>query len=175
MSAPKPDSERRRPASAEEAAARLTEIVEAAERAAAKVIDDAEEQGRRIVEEARERADGLVSARLRELADEIDAREAPRIEVGERGERRETEAEAEDEFGDGGTRPAAPRLRPVDDDPAATAGDASPRPGASAARLLATQMAISGAGRAEIEEKLRSGFEIENPAPILDAILGPEE
>jgi len=42
------------------------------------------------------------------------------------------------------------------------------------ARLLATQMAVSGSSRKEIETRLRSGFEINNPAPILDAILGPE-
>lgn len=176
MSAPKSHSEGDRPASTAEAAARLAEIVEAAERAAAKVIDDAEEQGRRIVEEARERADGLVSARLRELADEIDASGAPRIDVPESGERRaaDAEPEADAEFG-GGARPGAPRLRPVEDGSGPHEEPRTGRQGASAARLLATQMAISGAGRAEIEDKLRSGFAIEDPAPILDAILGPEE
>jgi hypothetical protein len=43
------------------------------------------------------------------------------------------------------------------------------------ARLLATQMAVSGNTREEIEERLRNGFEIEDTASILDAILGPEE
>jgi cell division septum initiation protein DivIVA len=43
------------------------------------------------------------------------------------------------------------------------------------ARLLATQMAVSGNTRKEIEERLRNGFEIEDTASILDAILGPEE
>ena len=42
------------------------------------------------------------------------------------------------------------------------------------ARLLATQMAVSGSSREEIETRLRSGFEIEDTAAILDAILGPE-
>lgn len=44
----------------------------------------------------------------------------------------------------------------------------------AAARLLATQMAISGASREEIDKRLRTGFEIEDTAPILEAILGPE-
>jgi hypothetical protein len=35
-------------------------------------------------------------------------------------------------------------------------------------------MAISGAGREEIEARLRAGFEIEDTSEILDAILGPE-
>jgi hypothetical protein len=43
------------------------------------------------------------------------------------------------------------------------------------ARLLATQMAVSGNSREEIEERLRNEFEIEDTVSILDAILGPEE
>jgi hypothetical protein len=42
------------------------------------------------------------------------------------------------------------------------------------ARLLATQMAVSGSSRAEIEARLRNGFAISDPRAILDAILGPE-
>ena len=49
------------------------------------------------------------------------------------------------------------------------------RSGSAGARLLATQMAVSGADRREIEERLRSGFEIDDTSEILDAILGPEE
>ena len=47
--------------------------------------------------------------------------------------------------------------------------------GSAAARLLATQMAVSGSSRTEIETRLRNGFEIEDTSEILDAILGPEE
>lgn len=46
---------------------------------------------------------------------------------------------------------------------------------AAGARLLATQLAVAGSSREEIEARLRSGFEIEDTAPILDAILGPED
>jgi hypothetical protein len=35
-------------------------------------------------------------------------------------------------------------------------------------------MAVSGSSRQEIAERLRNGFEIEDAAAILDAILGPE-
>lgn len=48
------------------------------------------------------------------------------------------------------------------------------QPSPAAARLLATQMAVSGASREEIDKRLRAGFGIEDTAPILDAILGPE-
>jgi cell division septum initiation protein DivIVA len=147
MKSPKLPPERRPPATAADAAQRLATIVDAAERAAQGVIDEAEEQARKHLEEARARADGIVAERLRELADQLDSPAAP-------------------------DRP--PHLRPVDGGPAE--GEQPPRRSTSSgARLLATQMAVSGAGREEIEARLRSGFEIEDTAEILDAILGPEE
>ena len=36
-------------------------------------------------------------------------------------------------------------------------------------------MAVSGSSRDEIEERLRSGFAIEDTGAILDAILGPKD
>ncbi len=81
--------------------------------------------------------------------------------------------------------PRGPRLSavaptedvPVEQPPVTPAppAPAAEGPGHSAgARLLATQMAVSGSSRAEIETRLRTGFEIEDATPILDAILGPE-
>lgn len=68
---------------------------------------------------------------------------------------------------------------PAPPEPPAPEPEPEPEPGSqggtpAAARLLATQMAVSGASREEIENRLRVGFEIEDTAPILDAILGPE-
>ena len=132
-------------------AERLAAIVEAAERAASKVIDDAEEQARRQLEEAGARADRIVAERLRALADELD----PEAQTPPRRE---------------------PHLRPVESGgESAPAPAPGPRSTAAGARLLATQMAVSGSSRAEIEQRLRSGFEIEDTSEILDAILGPEE
>jgi hypothetical protein len=127
-------------------AERLATIVEAAERAASKVIDDAEEQARLQIEEANARADRIVAERLRAIADELD----PPSAASERN-----------------------HLRPVEGVP----GPIVPvrRSNSAGARLLATQMAVSGSSREEIEERLRSGFEIEDTSEILDAILGPEE
>lgn len=140
------------PVSAADAAQRLARIVDAAERAAASVIDDAEQQAQRQLDEAHERADRVVAERLRELADELDP---PRSEGRRSGHLKPVESgEVEPDDGDG---PLAPR-----------------RSGSAAARLLATQMAVSGADRAEIEARLRDGFEIEDTSEILDAILGPE-
>jgi len=128
-------------------AERLAAIVEAAEQAASKVIDDAEEQARRQIEEASVRADRIVAERLRDIADELDPPAAPRRDN---------------------------HLRPVE--PEADLGVApGPRSTSAGARLLATQMAVSGSSREEIEQRLRSGFDLEDTSEILDAILGPEE
>jgi len=150
MSAEKLPPRDRPPTSAADAASRLATIVDAAERAAAGVIDDAEKQARQQIEEAQGRADRIVAERLRELADELDPPEAGVV----RG-----------------------HLKPVEDrrDDDGEVAEMTPRhSGSAGARLLATQMAISGAGRDEIEARLREGFEIEDTSEILDAILGPE-
>lgn len=137
------------PASAAAAAERLAAIVDAAEEAATKVIDDAEKEAQRHLDDARARADRLVAERLRELADRLDPPAAA---------------------------PREPHLKPVESPPAQGAGRAAgPRGSSSAARLLATQMAVSGSSREEIEARLRSGFDIEDTGEILDAILGSEE
>jgi hypothetical protein len=155
MSAEKlPPRPQRPPTSAADAASRLATIVDAAERAAASVIDDAEAQAQRQLEEARGRADRIVAERLRELADELDP-----VGSGER---------------------VTSHLKPVEslrpEDAEATEQELTPRhSGSAGARLLATQMAVSGASRDEIEQRLRSGFEIDDTSEILDAILGPEE
>jgi len=131
-------------------AERLAAIVEAAEQAAAKVIDDAEQQARQQLAEASARADRIVAERLRALADELDPLgTAPRRES---------------------------HLQPVEPPSESPVQSLrSGRAGSAGARLLATQMAVSGSSREEIEQRLSSGFEIEDASEILDAILGPEE
>lgn len=152
MSSEKFPRDPRPPVSAADAAQRLARIVDAAERAAASVIDDAEQQAQRQLDEASERADRVVAERLRELADELD----PPASGGRRtGHLRPVESDGVDHVEE--VEPLAPR-----------------RSGSAAARLLATQMAVSGAERAEIDARLRDGFEIEDTSEILDAILGPE-
>jgi hypothetical protein len=205
-------------------AARLAEIVAAAERAAKQVIDEAEAEARARLSDAPEEADRIVAERLAGLAlltDELEA-QAEALRLGAEAlqaalgraraefggseslggsaimERREPEFEA-----DG--RPAGPSLtvvgapeppplarsRPTPEPPEAEqppAHAAAPAPGLApepefdpepigtpaGARLLATQMAVSGSSRDEIAARLRSGFAIADTASILDAILGPE-
>ncbi|HVV91481.1 MAG TPA: hypothetical protein VHB53_13375 [Solirubrobacterales bacterium] len=184
--------------------ARLAEIVATAERAARQVIDEAEEEARARLAGADEEARQMVVARLAglaEMTEEIDAQaEALRFQAEAlrqtlarlRAELGRIEAPGEEptlERGEepGARRPPARALTVVEDapDPPAKVSDQaapadSPLPDpraighAAGARLLATQMAVSGSSRAEIEARLRDGFGIADTGPILDAILGPE-
>lgn len=82
--------------------------------------------------------------------------------------------------------PAAPAPRLSAVEPATAPGAGEPGNGTepaperhgggtpAGARLLATQMAVSGSSREEIAIRLRNGFDIEDTDAILDAILGPE-
>ena len=197
-------------------AARLAEIVAAAEQAAKGVIDEAEAEARERLADASEEADRIVAERLDRLAgltEDLD-RQAEALKRGAEALRAAL-AEARAEFGDaqslGGSRAMG--------DPAAAAGPEAERPAGpsltivgapeqegaapfngsrdlepddgsqyvepqpdlepaangtpAGARLLATQMAVSGSSREEIEQRLRSGFQIADPTSILDAILGP--
>jgi hypothetical protein len=170
-------------------AERLEAIVEAAERAAEGVIDDAEAQARRYLAQARTEADRAAEGRIAELSDLVDTllgqaislrREAEQLQATLEAAKAQIGPEQEGEAPARSLRledpaPEAPRLRAV-------AGPAQPAPpaevqlgDAAGARLLATQMAVSGSSREEIEERLRNRFEIEDTSPILDAILGPED
>jgi vacuolar-type H+-ATPase subunit H len=168
-------------------AERLEAIVEAAERAAEGVIDDAEVQARRYLAEAKAEADRLTESRVAELSDLVDSLLGQAVSLRQEVERLQTALEVaktrvEVERGEQPQEPAGqppqaevPRLRAVSghEEPAPEAG--SNRADAAGARLLATQLAVSGSSREEIELRLRNGFEIEDTAAILDAILGPED
>jgi hypothetical protein len=176
-------------------AERLEAIVEAAERAAESVIDDAEAQARRYLAQAQAEADRLAENRTAELSDLIETllgqalslrREAESLQAtleeareriepaGEDTAAAEPEEPFEPAVGDEPEAPA-PRLRAVVVEETAAVEEGGRRSDAAGARLLATQMAISGSSREEIAHRLRNGFEIEDTDAILDAILGPEE
>ncbi len=178
---PRPPAGRSEPV--EEAAERLATIVDAAQRAAEQVIDDAEGRAREILAEAevdaeRIRAEALaaVDRARRELgALTSDPPADPSASPG-RGNHLSAVPVAEPD-----TTAAAPKPALAPEPEADPALEPEPAPLAplergtpAGARLLATQMAVSGSSREEIEARLRSGFEIEDTAAILDAILGPE-
>ncbi|HET9593767.1 MAG TPA: hypothetical protein VFP17_12725 [Solirubrobacterales bacterium] len=170
-------------------AERLEAIVEAAERAAESVIDDAEAQARRYLAQAQADADRAGDRRLADLSVTIDAllgqaaslrREAERMQAVLEEAKLRIDPEGSPAPVEEAPEPeglssveAGPRLRAVPG-----AEEAAPEPklaDAAGARLLATQMAVSGSSREEIESRLRNRFEIEDTSPILDAILGPED
>lgn len=172
-------------------AQRLEAIVEAAEKAAEGVIDDAEIQARRYLAQARAEADRLAADRVDEVSELVDSLLGQALSLRQEAERlQETLEEARARFDGGGGREEreprayeemeepeeaqAPRLRAVigEEEGLREVGSRSDSGGA---RLLATQMAISGSSRGEIAHRLRNGFEIEDADAILDAILGPEE
>ncbi|HWJ42443.1 MAG TPA: hypothetical protein VNR67_03325 [Solirubrobacterales bacterium] len=173
-------------------AERLEAIVEAAERAAEKVIDDAEAQARRYLAQTRAEADRLAESRASELSDLIETLlgqahslrgeaerlqatlEAARGRIAGTAPAEEFVGELPDEL-EAPAPEAKPRLRAVIVEEAAGSDPAARRSDAAGARLLATQMAISGSSREEIAQRLRKGFEIEDADAILDAILGPED
>jgi len=174
-------------------AERLEAIVEAAERAAEGVIDDAEKQARRYLAQARAEAERQTEGQVGELSELIDTllgqaialrREAERLQATLEEARARIDGVDPSPLPPAEERTAAPRLRavepaepPADDPPAPQPPPAEAdrsRADASGARLLATQMAVSGSSREEIAQRLRNGFEIEDADAILDAILGPE-
>jgi cell division septum initiation protein DivIVA len=174
-------------------AERLEAIVEAAERAAESVIDDAEAQARRYLAQARAEADRMAAGGGGDLGDLIETLLGQAISLRREAERLQaTLEEARQRIEPGGAPPGdppqrpepqeaqdpeeAPRLRAVPVEEASAPAPPPERPSdAPGARLLATQMAVSGSSRQEIAERLRNGFEIEDADAILDAILGPEE
>jgi vacuolar-type H+-ATPase subunit H len=181
-------------------AARLAEIVAAAEKAARQVIDEAEEEARSRIIDAREEADRIVADRLAGLAqltEEISAQADALRRQSEALQRALAEAKAElggaepfevpapngrpaadrdfdPEPDPGARRPAGPALTVVASAEQRRGGAAESADTPAGARLLATQMAVSGSSRAEIEDRLRTGFAIKDTGAILDAILGPE-
>jgi cell division septum initiation protein DivIVA len=175
-------------------AQRLEDIVEAAERAAEGVIDDAEAQARRYLTQARAEADRITDRRMEDLSHMLDVlldqadslqRESERMQTLLEEAKFRIKPEQPDRAANptpGEEDPAplreAPRLRavthPEEAAPAPAPASETVQGDAAGARLLATQMAVSGSSREEIEQRLRNRFEIEDTKPILDAILGPE-
>jgi vacuolar-type H+-ATPase subunit H len=175
------------PSAAASTAERLAAIVEAAERAAVTVIDDAEAQARRHLGQAQAEADRLVAERLGSLAELTDSLVAQAEAIRTQSERlifalQEAKRQLGSAEADGPGPPARPShlsaVEPVEEpsEGAPTELRSDRVEGSAAgARLLATQMAVSGSSREEIKVRLRNGFEIEDTASILDAILGPED
>jgi vacuolar-type H+-ATPase subunit H len=168
---------------------RLEAVVAAAEQAAAKVIDEAEEEARRHIDDARAEAERAYAERISSLSVATDSLIAQAEDIRRRSDRL-LEALEEVRAGLEGVSGRKPTAEPADgpaarshlsavspvEEPEGPGLERSPvRESPAGARLLATQMAVSGSSRQEIASRLRNGFEIEDTDAILDAILGPED
>jgi vacuolar-type H+-ATPase subunit H len=144
-------------------------IVEAAERAAESIIDDAEAQARNFLAAAQADAERTAVERLAALSGQIEALLDQAEALRDGAQRLAASLEqARSQIGPEQPSESAARVSHL------KAVEADEQPDHAGARLLATQMAVSGSSREEIEDRLRNGFEIEDTAAILDAILGPE-
>jgi ABC-type transporter Mla subunit MlaD len=179
-----------------DAAKRIGAIIEAAERAAAGVIDDAEAQARKYLSDTLAETDQLVAERLSAITGVTDSLIAQVEEIRSRSEHLIASLEqvkAQIEANAAQSPPAHPDAAAAEPEargshlsavaPVAEVAEereeelaqVADRRTPAGARLLATQMAVSGSSREEIEARLRNGFEIDDPGSILDAILGPED
>lgn len=180
-----------------DATARVQQIIDVAEEAAKEVRTEAERDAERIVADAQTKSDSLVASRVAELGQrlaplvrrlegvqadvsmlsaEIDtllqhAREtSPSAPPAAAGEEPAAGFERRGPFDhiNGGPQPSHEGV----DDHADSEPEAPTDIGASRAFLRATQMAVAGSERDEIEQTLRSEFGVDEPAQIVDRALG---
>jgi hypothetical protein len=164
-----------------ESQARAEQIVRERSRLATQLSDELLEQAATI----KEQSDHLITAlqaAIRALEQELAAEspastEAPEAEVAvEPGDAEGSVESGAEEPGRRGELTAVPAPAPGaaggDPSSAGAGADAAPRDPAKAARLLATQMAVAGSSREEIESRLREELGIDDPAAILDAVGG---
>ena len=164
-------------------------IIDAAEQAANEIRADAEEAAQAYLAEKRQEADRLVEERAEALRDLVSSL-VNRAEVL-RGHAQDMAHEVETMFAsltDSAMSEPAPVLEPASSSKTRTgprpvaypgtgasgtpSGDAAQDPPEEAV-LRATQLAVAGTDRSEIEETLRSEFGLEQPAGLVDDILGP--
>lgn len=168
-------------------AERLEAIVEAAERAAKSVIDEAETQAQQYLAQARAEAERLEVGRTAGLSELVDSLLERVLTLRQDAEQLQATLEEAKAKAGVGEEPRlveeveqreerrTPRLRAVASEEASAQEPEGKRSDPAGARLLATQLAVEGSSREEIEQRLRNGFEIEDAGAILDAILGPED
>ncbi|MFN8161325.1 MAG: hypothetical protein U0R52_09830 [Solirubrobacterales bacterium] len=148
-------------------AERIAAIIDAAERSAEAILEDAEREARAYMDEVRRRTDTEVERRIAALVELSET-------LGARAE--DLRAEAERLGGAlGGLGPAGPG-EDVSSEASAVRLPSrprrgQPRPDSPAVKMLVAQMAASGSDRKEIEERLRSGFGMEDSKDLLDEVL----
>jgi cell division septum initiation protein DivIVA len=176
-----------------EATRRIEEIVDTAERVAAEILADAEAEADRYLDERRREAERLADERERTLSEVVASmeRRASRLRGEVEGMVGELEAAIARLRGlaapESSSRPLAAAqgeaaLRPPAPYPTESAAAAQPGEpevvtearGPEEPLLRATQMAVAGSSREEIERTLVDEFGVSDPGAIVDAVLGAE-
>jgi hypothetical protein len=151
---------------------RVQEILDAAERIAADIRAEAEAAADRHLRERRQEAERAVEQGVREFTN-LTQSLSVRVETLQREASALVEALEQARrslvgFAQGvEQRPDAPTPEPPTDTP-------PPERIPEQATLRATQMAVAGVERTEIEVMLRTEFGVEDPAAVIDRMLGPE-
>lgn len=186
-------------ASLARASVRLDELKAAADRAVREIEDDL---GRRTAVEPGTRIDrerlaaeliGSIAERTRSLRDETGELSRLLGRAREQIKLIETKQAAPEPAAPPPPAPRAPTPPPPAPSPPSPRANSLPRPSEPAAaaesasnnsrapaqpvseglRLLATQMAVAGSSRAEVEERLVREFGVADPGSVLDEVLGP--
>ena len=154
---------------------RIQEIVETAERAAAEIQAEAEAAAAKYLQERQREADQVVQERMAEL-DSITELLAARAATVERAtsafvaETEQVRWRMARLIGDEAPSTQATRFDEQSPRMPLRQAESSRSSVSEAAALRATQMAVAGAGRSDIEQMLREQFGIEDPAEVDDAL-----
>jgi len=155
--------------SAAAASEKIQAIIDTAERVANEIQSEADAEARRYLDERRREADRLVEERIGQLS-QLSSSLMGRIDrvKGLADELAKELDAAVSSLGEIGRAPARPQE---------TSGTAEAREQAAGdvseeAVLRATQLAVSGSSREEIERVLAAEFEIEDAGAVADEILG---
>lgn len=173
-------------------AGRLQQVFDATDRAVAEIQAEAEAEAARYLEQRKAEADRMADARLREaerviqerlrkLADAVAelVRQAERVKIDiEEMAPRLTPEPSTASTGAGEAKPESPEESGASNVTSIAPPSSSRGHGESAAleeaMLRATQMAVAGSTREEIEVVLRDEYRVLAPGPIVDEILGPK-
>jgi len=142
-----------------QATSRIHEIIDAAEQLAEEIRREAEAEAARYLEERRREADRMTEERRAELGKLTES-------AAEQVARLRTEADSVAQTIDAMRWVAEKRENAQSAEPAREPAREEPL-------LRATQLAVEGARREEIEDALRREFELTEPRAVVDQVLGP--
>jgi hypothetical protein len=166
------DAAERRPAELGDVVAnvgdRVQEILDAAERIAGEIRAEAEAAADRYLRERRQEAERALEEGVREFTN-LTQSLSVRVETLQR------EASALVEGLEQARRSLTRFAEGVERPPEAATDPAPAEKIPEQAILRATQMAVAGIERGEIEVMLRTEFGVEDPAAVMDRMLGPEQ